>query len=253
MNNILVINNKLPIIDNENIKCFDNKIIVKNNSLINIEYINCDNINIIFEINNYVIAKIFEFSIDNDINIKNEYITKKNATLNISSFFNNKKCNNEIIINLNGENSIINYNFACISYNSENYIITIKHNRKNTISNINNSAIVLNNSCLEFDVNSYLPKNNKNCILNQESRIIVMDKNNSIIKPNMYIEEADVVAKHSSTIGSFNQNDIFYLMTKGISYNDSIKLLIKGFLFKNLDCPIEIREKILNIFNKYWR
>lgn len=253
MNNILVINNKLPIINNDNIECLNNKIIIKNNSTINIEYIDCNDINIIFEINDNIIANIFEFSIDNDINIKNKYITNKNATLNISTFFNNKKCNEEIIFNLDKDNSIINYNFACISYNSENYTIIINHNNQNTISNVNNSAIVLNDSCLQFNVNSYLPPNNKNCILNQESKIITMGKNNSIIKPNMYIEEADVIAKHSSTIGTFNPDDIFYLMTRGIPYSDSIKLLIKGFLFKNLDCPIVNREKILTVFNKYWR
>lgn len=253
MNNIIVINNILPTIDNENIKCQNNKIIIKNDATINIEYINCDNIAFVLEVKNNIIVNVFEFSLDNTINIKNNYIINDNSTLNISTFFNNKKCNQEITFNLLKKNSAVNYNFSCISYNSENYTITINHNNEKTISNINNSAIVLDNSILEFNINSYLPKNNKNCILNQESKIITMGENNSIIKPNMYIEEADVIAKHSSTIGSFNPDDIFYLMTRGLSHNDSIKLLIKGFLFKNFNWPIEKREKILNVFNKYWR
>lgn len=57
-----------------------------------------------------------------------------------------------------------------------------------------------------------------------------MSKNNSVIKPNLFIDEYDVDAVHSATIGKFNKNEIFYLMTKGITKEESINLLIKGFL-----------------------
>ena len=57
-----------------------------------------------------------------------------------------------------------------------------------------------------------------------------MSKNNSIIKPNLYIDEYDVDARHAATIGRFNSEDIFYLMTKGIDKKEAIELLISGFL-----------------------
>ena len=44
------------------------------------------------------------------------------------------------------------------------------------------------------------------------------------------LDEYDVDAVHSATIGKFNKNEIFYLMTKGITKEESINLLIKGFL-----------------------
>ena len=47
----------------------------------------------------------------------------------------------------------------------------------------------------------------------------------------MFISEEDVTAIHSSTIGSINEEDLFYLMSRGISYNDSVKLIIKGRYF----------------------
>lgn len=253
MNNILVINNKIPHINNDIINCDNNHIIIKKNVDFNIEYINCDNINLTIEFLDNITTNIFEYSVDNTITINTTYTIGKNTIVNISKFYNNKKCNETININLNKENAIINYNFICISDNNEEYTLLINHNSPKTISSITNSAIVLNDSALEFNINSYLPKNNPKCLLNQESKIITMGQNNSIIKPNMFIEEADVTAKHASTIGKFNEDDIFYLMTRGLSYNESIKLLIKGFLFRNLNCPIENREKILSIFNKYWR
>ena len=88
----------------------------------------------------------------------------------------------------------------------------------------------MNESKLVFEVNSTVKKGNKNSKLNQSSKIITMSSNNSIIKPNLFIDEFDVDAFHSATIGKFSNDEIFYLMTKGLSRDDAINLLIKGFL-----------------------
>ena len=59
-------------------------------------------------------------------------------------------------------------------------------------------------------------------------------------------------AFHSSNIGQFDNSLIFYLMSRGISYSDSIKLLIKGFLLSNMDNNIIKRKIVLDIINRYW-
>jgi len=46
---------------------------------------------------------------------------------------------------------------------------------------------------------------------------------------------------------------VFYLMSRGIEYNDAIKLLIKGYLFSNINADSSLREKILNVIDMYWR
>ena len=42
-------------------------------------------------------------------------------------------------------------------------------------------------------------------------------------------------------------------MTRGISYEDSLKLLIKGFIFSSISTNMEKRERILKIINDNWR
>ena len=42
-------------------------------------------------------------------------------------------------------------------------------------------------------------------------------------------------------------------MSKGISYNEALKLLIKGYLFSNIDVLGDIKKKIMDIINVYWR
>ena len=64
----------------------------------------------------------------------------------------------------------------------------------------------------------------------------------------------------SSANVAFTVNDVesskdelvFYLMSRGIEYNDCIKLLVKGFLFSNIDVDNKMRERILNVIDMYW-
>ncbi len=153
-----------------------------------------------------------------------------NAHLFINKKYNEKEVYEKITINLNGLNSKIDYLFSTKVYNDQKYIININHFNKYTISNVVNHGVVMNDSKLYFEVNSTINKGNIKSKLNQESKIIVMSNNNSTIKPNLFIDEYDVDAIHSASIGKFNKEDIFYLMTKGISKNDANILLIDGFL-----------------------
>ena len=73
------------------------------------------------------------------------------------------------------------------------------------------------------------------------------------ISPNMFIDLDDISAKHGSVIGSFKDEDIFYLMSKGISYSDVIKLLIKGYILSNMEIDADTRMNILQIIDLYWR
>ena len=79
------------------------------------------------------------------------------------------------------------------------------------------------------------------------------DNSDAKICPNMFIDLDDVSAKHGSVIGTFNNEQIFYLMSKGISYYDSLKLLIKGCLLADLVVAADKRMKILEIIDRYWR
>lgn len=155
---------------------------------------------------------------------------ESDAHLIINKFYNEEEVSEELTFNLNGVNSRIDYNFSTLSYCNQKYILNINHNNKYTSSNVINRGVVKNDSSLVFEVNSKVEKGNKKSILNQESKIIIMSKNNSIIKPNLFIDEFDVDARHAASIGKFNKDDIFYLMSKGISKEQSINLLINGFL-----------------------
>jgi len=65
----------------------------------------------------------------------------------------------------------------------------------------------------------------------QLSKALLLDDNAEFnSKPELEIYADDVKCSHGSTSGSIDENSLYYLMSRGISRKDSIKLLIKGFL-----------------------
>ena len=65
----------------------------------------------------------------------------------------------------------------------------------------------------------------------QLSKALLLDDNAEFnAKPELEIYADDVKCSHGSSSGNIDQDSLHYLMTRGLSRNDSTKLLIKGFL-----------------------
>ena len=249
MNKILVSKNSINS-DYDNIKIDGNKIIFDNDGEYVLEYIDSGKYNISFIINSNI--KIIESSFDNDIIVNNKYIID-NGSLSVIKFYNNNSVSENVDIDLKHDGDKVDYAFVNICRGEERYTININHKCKNTISNINNKTVALKNSLVNFVINSKVEKECVKSELNQNTRIVTMDECDASISPNMYIDLDDVMAKHGSIIGSFKEEDVFYLMSKGISYNDTIKLLIKGFILSNIGVDNYLRNKIIDIIDMYWR
>ncbi len=60
--------------------------------------------------------------------------------------------------------------------------------------------------------------------------ILLNDKSEFNSKPELEIYADDVKCSHGSTSGSIDEDSIYYLMTRGLNREESIKLLVDGFL-----------------------
>ena len=86
----------------------------------------------------------------------------------------------------------------------------------------------------------------------QLSKCILLDKTSEFnAKPELEIYADDVKCSHGSASGSLNEDSIFYLMSRGLNYEQSKELLINGFL---LDVIEKITDSEIKKFNqKYFR
>lgn len=184
--------------------------------------------------------------------IQYKYTLYENSLCNVTKFQNVNNIKEMIIVNLNGIGADIEYNFKTISNNKETYDYHVFHNFKNTISNIKNNGVCINDGKIIYQVSSFVPKEITGCIVNQNNRIINLTDNKCEIKPNLYIDTFDVEASHSALIGKFSDEEMFYIQSRGIDYNNTLKLLITGFLTSDIH-----NKKIINYINKniekYWR
>ena len=249
MNKILVSKNKISSED-AGINIKNNVITFNKGGEYLLEYTESASYSITFIVNSDI--KLIESSFDKELVINNKYIIE-DGNLLVVKFYNNLKVNENIDIDLCSEKAKVDYHFSNICRMEERYIININHKCKNTISNIVNKSIALKNSILKFVINSNVDKECIKSVLDQNTRIVTMGECDASISPNMFIDLDDIVAKHGSVIGSFKEDDIFYLMSKGINYSDTLKLLIKGYIMSNMAVDADTRFKITEIIDKYWR
>ena len=68
-------------------------------------------------------------------------------------------------------------------------------------------------------------------------------------KPELEIYADDVKCSHGSSSGNLNKDSIFYLMSRGLDYEQSKELLINGFLLEVVEkiTDSEIRNLIKNL------
>ena len=74
-------------------------------------------------------------------------------------------------------------------------------------------------------------------------------------KPELEIYADDVKCSHGSASGSLDENSIFYLMSRGLNYQQSKELLINGFLLDVVEkiTDSEIKNLIKNMIGlKEW-
>lgn len=247
MNRIII--NKKIISDTDNVIIRDNEITIKSSGDYQIQYTESGQYNLTFIIESNV--NIEEVSFDNNLEVNIHYIVNS-GNLIVTKFYNNEVVKEKIDIDLNNAGSHVNYKFSNICKGQENYTININHNSRNTISIICNKSIALKNSHLHFVINSNVYKECNGSVLNQNTRIVTMGECDATICPNMFIDLEDVVAEHGSVIGTFKEDQVFYLMSKGISYNDTLKLLVSGYLFSNLIVSDDVKKKITDIIDTYW-
>ena len=71
-----------------------------------------------------------------------------------------------------------------------------------------------------------------------------------MIRPNLLIDCYDVISSHSAYIGSFRDDFVFYLMSRGLSREASYEILMKSFLVRDVVKLEKVFPKFLEKLKK---
>ena len=211
----------------------------------------------------------YQFKIEKDAILKNYKIDHK-LNSNIKYFFNNidlehnslaesfvfstgsKFIKNEINCNLNDQYSSAFINGIINLKNDQHHEIktNINHLAENTKSYQLIKSVLNDNSKGVYQGKIFVNSKAQKTDGYQLSKALLLNKNTEFdAKPELEIYADDVKCSHGSTSGNLDENSIFYLMSRGLNYQQSRKLLINGFLLDVVEkiTDLEIKDLIKNV------
>ena len=111
------------------------------------------------------------------------------------------------------------------------FVQLVEHKAKETEGYIENYGVANNNSTLVFEGIGKINKDMKRSVARQSNRGIVLGMNSRLdANPLLLIDEFDVVASHGAAIGKMDEEQLYYLMSRGLTLKNAERLIISGFL-----------------------
>lgn len=237
-------------------------ILEKNSSLklINLFDDNSENnfINIVqnFDIAQDGILKNYKIDHKKNSNIKYFYnninLEKNSISENFIFSTGSKFIKNEINCNLNDQHSSAFINGIINLTNSQHHEIktNINHLAENTKSYQLIKSVLNDNAKGIYQGKIYVDSKAQKTDGYQLSKALLLSENTEFDgKPELEIYADDVKCSHGATSGNLDEDAIFYLMSRGLSNQQSKELLINGFLLDAVEkiTDTEIKDLIKNM------
>ncbi len=170
---------------------------------------------------NVICANTHDINIELDENAK---VTFLGITLG--------ECVENLNVNLNGFKAHVDVKYLALLKSTKATLnTTINHNFKETYSNVYNVGVSLIDAHITFNTLSKIFKGMAKSEASQLTRGIMMEKNSIITsEPILKIDEFDIKANHGTALGRMSDDELFYLMSRGLSKEDSYKLILNGLI-----------------------
>lgn len=107
----------------------------------------------------------------------------------------------------------------------------IRHDYPNTYSNSVFKVVLEDQSQFDFEgmIDIENGAENSNAYLKADV-LMLSDEARAHVVPSLEIKENDIKASHGATITKINEEQIFYMMSRGLSRTKAKKLIVEGFL-----------------------
>ena len=209
-----------------------------------------------FDIAQDAILKNYKIDYKKNSNIKYSYnninLERNSISENFIFSTGSKFIKNEINCNLNDEYSSAFINGIINLTNSQHHEIktNINHLAENTKSYQLIKSVLNDNAKGIYQGKIYVDSKAQKTDGYQLSKALLLSENTEFDgKPELEIYADDVKCSHGATSGNLDEDAIFYLMSRGLSNQQSKELLINGFLLDAVEkiTDIEIKDLIKNM------
>ncbi|MFT8328810.1 MAG: SufD family Fe-S cluster assembly protein [Oenococcus oeni] len=144
---------------------------------------------------------------------------------------------------LNGNGSKANLRVVSLADRKQKQALMTKliHIGQHTTGNINQRGVILQDGRLIYNAVGKIVKGAHGANSEQSSRILLLSPTaTGDANPILLIDENDVEAGHAASIGRVSPEQLYYLMSRGLTVDRARQLLVKGFFDDLLDrLPID--------------
>lgn len=161
----------------------------------------------------------------------------------------------DIHVNLEGQGSTSDVKTVAITHGDQvqGVNVNVTNIGSYSLGNIFQHGVTLDESTLTFNGIGHILKNSKNSDAQQESRILMLSDNaRADANPILLIDEYEVQAGHAASISRVNQEQLYYLMSRGLERKQAEKLIIRGFLgnvLKEISLS-EVRQELIDTIER---
>ena len=159
-----------------------------------------------------------------------EFYVAENGMLQVDFLQTDKDLNVKIFLVGHGAKSEINCGYLLSDNNKININIQAIHKSPETSSSQVIKGLVTDSSKVSFNGTITIPHDSQKCDGHQNHRgVILSDKAEIESIPQLEIWADDVKCDHGSAVGPLDEEQLFYLQTRGLSPSEARKLLLSSF------------------------
>lgn len=155
----------------------------------------------------------------------------------------------EVVYELTGEGAELDLTgvYACCGEQKVDFRITVRHLCAGCVSHQLFKGLAEDEARVKFEGLVYVAAGAEKTEALQENHSLLLSENAFVqSSPQLEIYADDVICSHGATVGSLDENEQFYMRSRGISLEEARRLQILSFLSPVLEGLPE--KKIITIF-----
>jgi Fe-S cluster assembly protein SufD len=184
-----------------------------------------------------VYINLFYINDADQINLVENYYLMRDAEMDLAyGDFNEGSCERVTDVYLKQQGSTVRLKSASLVKNTRKLKYRFIHQATYTYGDMENFVVQLDQGTLSLHAIGKIEANAANSETHQTSRILNFNATNRAqVYPQLYIDNNEVKASHAESSGQVDPEQLYYLKSRGLSADEAVSLIVKGYLSSILE------------------
>jgi Fe-S cluster assembly protein SufD len=180
---------------------------------------------------------LFYINDADQINLTENYYMMRDSEMDLAyGDFNEGSCERVTDVYFKEQGSTVRLKSASLVKNVRKLKYRFIHQATYTYGDMENFVVQLDQGTLSLHAIGKIEKTAANSETHQTSRILNFNATNRAqVYPQLYIDNNDVKASHAESSGQVDPEQLYYLKSRGLSADEAVSLIVKGYLSSILD------------------